>query len=306
MSAADTLLERWLAQLSAARGASPHTIAAYRNDVGGWLGFLSGHLGGPVGTAALGAASTSDIRAWLARRRADGLSARSLSRALSAVKSFHRWVAETEGAESSAVLAARGPKPKRRMPRPVAETDARDLIEDVRDTASRDWVGLRDAAMLTVLWGLGLRSSEALSLRGADAPLKERLLIRGKGGKERVVPVLPAAREAVEAYRAACPWALTADGPLFRAVRGGAMDGRATRKAMQEARMRLGLPSTATPHALRHAFATHLLAAGGDLRAIQTLLGHASLSTTQIYAGIDETRLGAIHAAAHPRAGRRK
>jgi integrase/recombinase XerC len=245
----------------------------------------------------------ADLRAWMAAARARGLSPRSLSRALSAVRGFHRWLAEAEGAEAPAALALRGPRAARRLPRPVSVEGARALIDAVDDAGRAPWVGARDAAVLTLLWGCGLRVGEALALTGADAPLPDTLRVTGKGGKQRLVPVLPAARAAVEAYRAACPMALPRDGPLFRGVRGGALSPRLIQLAMERARAALGLPATATPHALRHAFATHLLAAGGDLRAIQDLLGHASLSTTQIYAAVDAPRLAAVHAAAHPRAG---
>lgn len=290
-------LDAWIAHLRGVRGASEATLRAYRGDVAAWLGFLARHRGGDADPAG---ASRAEIRAFLAARRADGLSARSAARALSAVKGFHRWLAERGGAESPAVLAARAPRRKRLLPRPIAAPDAFDLIDEVG--AREDWIGLRDAALLTLLWGLGLRVSEALALTAADAPLRARLVVRGKGGKERLVPVLPAAREAVEAYRAALPFSLKPEDALFRGAKGGALSDAVLRKTMRQARERLGLPASATPHALRHAFATQLLGAGGDLRAIQHLLGHASLSTTQIYAGVDEARLSAIHATAHPRA----
>ena len=293
------LLDRWLIMLSAQRGARPATLAAYRADVRGWLDFLTGHLGGPPDLARV---ATTDLRAWMAASRARGLGARSLARALSAVKGFHRWLADAEGLEAPAVAAMRGPKVARRLPRPVDIPAARALIGAVEADAREAWIGARDAAVLTLLWGCGLRISEALSLKGGDAPLPEVLRITGKGGRERLVPVLPAARAAVEAYRRRAPFALGAQDALFRGARGGALDQRLVRKAMETARAGLGLPATATPHAMRHAFATHLLAAGGDLRAIQTLLGHASLSTTQLYTAVDGARLAAIHAAAHPRA----
>jgi len=298
---APTLVDRWLITLSAQRGARPATLVAYRRDVTGWLEFLTGHLGGPPDLARV---ATTDLRAWMAASRARGLGARSLSRALSAVKGFHRWLADAEGMEAPAVAAMRGPKVSRRLPRPVDIPAARALIDAVRTDAREGWIGARDAAVLTLLWGCGLRISEALSLKGADAPLPDVLRITGKGGKERLTPVLPAARAAVEAYRRLAPFALGAGEALFRGARGGALNPRLVQKAMETARMGLGLPATATPHALRHAFATHLLAAGGDLRAIQTLLGHASLSTTQVYTAVDGARLAAIHAAAHPRAHR--
>ncbi len=303
-SAADALAPRFLAALSAAKGARPRTLAAYGADLRGYLGFLARHRGAVPDAAALGAIAQTDLRAFMADARARGLSPRSLSRALSAVRGFHRWLAEAEGAEAPAALALRGPSAPRRLPRPVTVAAARDLIAAVGDDARQPWVGARDAAVLTLLWGCGLRIGEAMALRGADAPLPEVLRVAGKGGRTRLVPVLPAARAAVEAYRAICPWALAPEAALFRGVRGGPLAARLVQKAMETARQGLGLPATATPHALRHAFATHLLAAGGDLRAIQDLLGHASLSTTQIYAAVDAPRLAAIHAAAHPRARR--
>ncbi len=298
----EDLLRRWLTALSAQRGASLNTIDAYRRDVSGWLGFLARHRGGPVSPAALGAATTAELRAWMAASRRAGLAPRSVARALAAARSFHRWLAEAEGIESPAVFAARGPRAPRRLPRPVAASDARALIGVADALPSEAWIGARDAALLTLLWGCGLRISEALALRERDAPLGEALRIRGKGGRERLVPVLPAAREAVEGYRRVRPWTATPDDALFRGARGGAMGPRAAQKAMEAARGALGLPQSATPHALRHAFATHLLAAGADLRAIQDLLGHSALSTTQVYTAVDGGRLSAIHAAAHPRA----
>jgi integrase/recombinase XerC len=300
--AAEDLLRRWLSALSAARGARLKTVEAYRRDVSGWLGFLTGHWGEAVAPRALGAVAPGDLRAWMAAERRRGLSPRSVSRALSAVKGFHRWLAEAEGIESPAVLAARGPRTPRRLPRPVAAPDAHALIAEVEGQAPAAWIGARDAALLTLLWGCGLRISEALGLTARDAPLAETIRVVGKGGRERLVPVLPAARAAVEAYRAVLPAVLKPEDALFRGARGGPMGPRAAQKAMERARMALGLPATATPHALRHAFATHLLAAGADLRAIQDLLGHAALSTTQVYTAVDAARLTAIHAAAHPRA----
>ena len=300
--AASALLDAWLVQLAAVRGASPLTIDAYRRDVAGYLGFLAGHLGGPVGTAALGRVAVSDLRAWMARERARGLGARSLARALSAVKSFHAWAAEVHGLDASAVLATRGPRQKARLPRPVAADAARQLIDAVELQSTEPWIGARDVAVVTLLYGCGLCISEALALRWRDAPLGPSLRIVGKGGRERVVPVLPVAREAVEAYRRLCPFEPPAAGPLFVGARGKSLGPRHVQKVTAAARLQLGLPATATPHALRHSFATHLLEAGGDLRAIQTLLGHASLTTTQVYTGVDQARLMEAYMAAHPKA----
>ncbi|MCL4149588.1 UNVERIFIED_CONTAM: hypothetical protein GTU68_030915, partial [Idotea baltica] len=215
---------------------------------------------------------------------------------------FYRWLAEREGFEPTAVLATRAPKFTKKLPRPLAVDAAHELINCVETQAREPWIASRDVAVLTLLWGCGLRISEALGLRGADAPLPDVLHIKGKGGKERVVPVLPAARAAVDDYLRACPHAQAADAPLFRGVRGGALSAGAIQKVMANARMQLGLPATATPHAMRHSFATHLLDAGGDLRAIQELLGHASLSTTQAYTAVDTLRLMEVYKRAHPRA----
>lgn len=296
------LLARWLTQLSAAEGRSRKTVEAYARDVSAYLCFLAGHTGGPMGRAALGEIGIGDLRAFLAAERARGLSARSLARRLSAVRSFHAWLERAEGVACPAVEAVRAPRLPRRLPRPVAEADARAVLEHAGGGHPEPWIAARDRAVLTLLFAAGLRVGEALGLRGRDRPLGETVRVTGKGGKTREVPVLPVARAAVEAYAEACPHPIPADGALFRGARGGALDSRQVRRAMEAARAALGLPETATPHALRHAFATEMLAAGGDLRAVQELLGHASLASTQIYTGIDEARLRAVYEAAHPRA----
>lgn len=300
--AAASLLDDWLAQLAAVRGARPGTITAYRRDVTGYLGFLASHLGGPVGRTALGEVTLSDMRAWMAHERSRGLSARSLARSLAAVRSFHAWLAEAHGIEASAVLAARGPRLTARLPRPVPADAARDLIEAIGLQTLEPWIGARDVAVVTLLYGCGLRISEALGLRWRDAPIGDSLRVQGKGGRERVVPVLPVASAAVESYRRLCPWEPGPDGPLFIGARGGALGQRHIQKVTAKARLQLGLPASATPHSLRHSFATHLLEAGGDLRSIQELLGHASLTTTQVYTGVDQARLMESYLAAHPRA----
>lgn len=296
------LLEDWLAQLGAVRGASQKTLIAYRRDVSTYLRFLAGHWGGPAGAAALARVSTTDLRAWMAHERGRGLSARSVARALSAVRSFHAWLAEARGLIAPAVTATRGPRVKARLPRPVAPDAAKALIATVEAQSLKPWVAARDAAVVTLLYGCGLRISEALSLRQGAAPLGDMLRVRGKGGRERLVPVLPVAAQAVEAYRALMPFPPDPAAPLFRGVRGGALNQRQIQQVMADARMQLGLPPTATPHALRHSFATHLLEAGGDLRTIQELLGHATLATTQVYTGVDQARLMEVYAAAHPKA----
>lgn len=293
------LLERWLHDLGAIRGAAPLTIRAYRRDVARFLDFLADHGGEAVGPETLGATGTQEMRSWLAWERGRGLSAASASRALSAVKSFFRWLADQTEGDVTRPLAIRGPRPRARLPRPLSPTAAEELLT-LAETPG--WTGARDVAVLILLYGLGLRVSEALALKGSDIPLADLLRIRGKGGKERLVPVLPEARAAVDRYVAALGEIPAGAAPLFRANRGGALGQRAVQKLVERLRHRLGLPPDATPHALRHSFATHLLSAGGDLRAIQELLGHASLSTTQAYTSVDQTRLMEVYAAAHPRA----
>ena len=296
-------LERWLAELSSVGGRTDNTRDAYRADVMGFLAFLQSHQGDQFGRGALARLTVRDMRAWMAHERGRGLGPRSLARALSAVKSFIRWMAEADGFDPTAVLMVRSPKFQKKLPRPLAEDAARAMIDTVEFQSQEDWVAKRDMAVLTLLYGCGLRISEALGLTGADYPLATSLRIRGKGGKERLVPVIPIASRAVAAYVATCPFDLTGDAPLFRGVRGGALNPRLIQRVTAQARAQLGLPATATPHAMRHSFATHLLNAGGDLRAIQELLGHASLSTTQAYTAVDTARLMEVYDKAHPRAG---
>jgi integrase/recombinase XerC len=295
-------LDTWLGQLAALEGASPRTVGAYAADLRGFLSFVTRHHGESLGRAALSRITISDMRAWMAHERGRGLSPRSLARSLSAVKTFTRWLAERDGFDPTAILSARSPRFKKKLPRPLAPDAARAMLAAVEAQAALPWIAARDFAVLTLLWGCGLRISEALGLTAAVHPLPDALRIRGKGGRERVVPVLPVARAAVAAYVEICPWPVEASAPLFRGIRGGALSPRHVQHAMAVARAGLGLPATATPHALRHSFATHLLNAGGDLRAIQELLGHASLSTTQVYTAVDGARLLDVYAAAHPRA----
>lgn len=295
-------LSSWLERLRALDGAAANTVAAYGRDVAGFLGFLALHRGGTEGPSAVAKLSQAELRAWMAAERGRGLSARSLARALSAVKGFTVWLAEREGVDATTVLSARGPKFRRKLPRPLSVEGAKDIIAAVGDQARSDWIAARDIAVMTVLYGCGLRISEALGLTGAAHPMPDVLRITGKGGKQRLVPVLPAAAEAVARYVALCPFDLSGSLPLFRGVRGGPLNPRLIALVMEKSRLQLGLPATATPHALRHSFATHLLSAGGDLRAIQELLGHASLSTTQAYTAVDAARLMEVYEKAHPRA----
>ena len=300
--AARDALQDWLAHQKSLKGATQNTLTAYNGDVTEFLAFITEHKGQPQGLGALSKITISDMRSWMANSRNTGVGPRSLARKLSAVKVFYRWLAAREGFEPTAVLLTRSPKFTQKLPRPLAVDAARDMIKTVEMQSLEPWVAARDTAVVTLLWGCGLRISEALGLLGRDAPLPQVMRIVGKGGKERIVPVVDAARDAVNAYTKACPHILNEDGPLFRGVRGGALSPRAIQKAMAAARMQLGLPATATPHAMRHSFATHLLNAGGDLRAIQELLGHASLSTTQAYTAIDTARLLDVYEQAHPKA----
>ncbi len=296
-----TALANWLDHQRAIDGAAENTLVAYRSDVLGFLAFMAQHHGEEQGLAAIGWISIGDMRAWMAHERGRGVGARSLARSLSAVKTFYRWLSDREGFEPTAVLSTRAPKFHKKLPRPLSEDGARAMIDRVELQASAPWVAARDAAVVTLLYGCGLRISEALALTGRDAPLPQTLRIIGKGGKERVVPVIAPARAAVTAYMRLCPWPTAPAAPLFRGVRGGPLSPRLIQKVMEQARLQLGLPATATPHAMRHSFATHLLTAGGDLRSIQDLLGHASLSTTQAYTAVDAARLMDVYDKAHPR-----
>ena len=293
-------LHRWLETEAAARDRSDHTVTAYRADLVAFLQFIAAHWGEPVPPAALARLRQADMRAFAASERGRGLGARSLARRMSGVRSFLRWISDREGLDLSAALSTRSPKYSRSLPRPLTPLQAQDTLDRVADHAT-PWVGARDLAVLTLLWGSGLRISEALALEGANWPFPEGLIIRGKGGRERQVPVLPVARDAIATYLRLCPWGHRTDAPLFRGIRGGRLTASAVEGAMRQARAAIGLPASATPHALRHSFATHLLSAGGDLRTIQELLGHASLSTTQVYTGVDDARLMAVYRAAHPR-----
>jgi integrase/recombinase XerC len=295
-------LAQWLTHIRALNGAAAHTVTAYAADLARYMDFLARHRGASEGTGALLGVPQADLRAWMAHERARGLGPRSLARALSAVKGFTGWLAEREGVDATTVLSARGPKYRRSLPRPLSEGGARDMIDRVETQAREDWIAARDAAVVTLLYGCGLRISEALGLTGAANPLPEVLRITGKGGKTRLVPVIPVARAAVARYAALVPFDLVPAEPLFRGARGGALNPRLIARAMESARLQLGLPATATPHAMRHSFATHLLSAGGDLRVIQELLGHASLSTTQAYTAVDTARIMDVYEKAHPRA----
>lgn len=303
MTSASTLHAAWIAHLRDERRFAANSVEAYERDVSAFLDFLQSHLGGEPQSQDLAALEPRDLRAYLAHRRQglDALSDRSISRALAAIRSFYRFLERRHGLANPRLSLVRGPKLKRTLPRPVSEQAAQDLIADAETSASQDWIGARDAALVTLLYASGLRISEALALTGADNPLPEMLRVTGKGGKQRLVPMLAAARDAIQRYATLCPHALTKENALFRGVRGGPLSARDAQALMARLRGRLGLPSSATPHALRHAFATHLLTNGGDLRAIQDLLGHESLSTTQAYTSVETQKILQAYRAAHPR-----
>ncbi len=300
-------LSRWLAHLSAERRMSPKTCEAYRRDVAQFLQFLSAHLGARVTLTRLAKLSPQDVRAFMAARRANGIGSRSLMRSLAGLRSFARFL-EREGKGKVAALAAvRAPKIAKTLPKPLTVAAAQQLADaDIRAGEERaPWILARDAAALALLYGSGLRISEALGLTRSAVPALGQgdvIVVTGKGNKTRMVPVLARVLELIAEYVALCPYDLAPNRPLFVGARGGPLSPRIIQLVMERLRGALNLPDTATPHALRHSFATHLLARGGDLRAIQELLGHASLSTTQIYTGVDSERLAEVYKNTHPRA----
>ncbi len=292
----------WAAWLAGERRASAHTVAAYGRDLAFFLDFLTEHLGDLPSLAAINGLRPADFRAYLARRAEDRVERSSLARGLSVLRGFVRFLQRRGLASTTALAALRSPKLPHSVPKPLTIDDATGSVGTIGELTASDWQGKRDTAILALLYGCGLRLSEALGLTRTEAPVAEMLAITGKGSKQRLLPVLPAVREAIADYLAACPYMLAKEGPLFVGARGGPLNPRVVQRQMELLRGFLGLPDTATPHALRHSFATHLLGAGGDLRAIQELLGHASLSTTQRYTMVETERLLAIYDAAHPRA----
>lgn len=292
----------WQSWLETERRLSVHTGAAYMRDLKIFLDFLVEHRGGFADLAALEGLGHGDFRSYLAQRAMNDRARSSTARALSVLRGFFRFLERTDRARNDAIGAVRTPRLPHSVPKPVAAGDALAIIAEAGDTAhKKPWVAARDTALLLLLYGAGLRIDEALSLNEDQAPSGDSLRVLGKGGKERIVPILPAVREAVAAYVQACPYVVPG-GPLFLGARGGRLNAGVVQRELRRIRGALGLPETATPHALRHSFATHLLQAGGDLRAIQELLGHASLSTTQRYTEVDTARLVAVYNEAHPRA----
>lgn len=301
---ADQALVAWLEHLAHERRLSPRTLEAYGHIGRLYLSFLESHRGHPLQSTDLGSVTAAEVRAHLASRRTGErpLSGRSIAQTLSAIRTFHAFLDHRLGVAAPHLALVRGPRTRPTLPRPVSEDQARGLLQEtLADPDLPQWEAARDRAVLTLLYGCGLRISEALALIRKDAPLPETLRVRGKGGKIRLAPVLPAVRTAVDEYLALQPFSLGPQDALFRARRGGPLGARQVQSAMQRLRSRLGLPPSATPHALRHSFATHLLGAGADLRSIQQLLGHTSLSTTQKYTAVDAARLLDAYGAAHPR-----
>lgn len=298
MTASGDLCEQWRRHLALDRRRSVHTVRAYVATAERLVAFLAEHRGETVTAALLGTVDQADLRAFLTVRRMDGIGNVSAARELSAVRGFLTFT----GGEDARVPMMKGPRVKRGLPRPVSPDEAVALAEDIAETAREPWIGARDWAVLLLLYGAGLRIGEAMGLTGAVLPLGETLRVTGKRGKTRIVPLLPQVRAAMEAYVGACPFAQEKEAPLFRGARGGPLSPALIRRAVQGARGRLGLSDRTTPHALRHSFATHLLGRGADLRSLQELLGHASLSSTQIYTQVDAAHLLDVYRNAHPRA----
>ncbi|WP_440983732.1 tyrosine recombinase XerC [Shinella sumterensis] len=295
--------QAWLAALAGERRLSANTLDAYERDTRQFLAFLTGHLAAPASLKDIGNLRPADLRGFLAARRRDGAGARTLGRGLAGLRSFLRHLERKGLANSAGATAVRSPKQPKSLPKPLSDRQAIAVVDAHEQLADEPWIRARNAAVLALLYGCGLRISEALALTKADfAGSPTSLRITGKGGKTRIVPLIAPARAGVEDYIKLCPFPLGDDGPLFRGARGGALQPAIIQREMQKMRGALGLPDSATPHALRHSFATHLLAGGGDLRTIQELLGHASLSTTQVYTGVDSARLLEIYDRAHPRA----
>ncbi len=295
--------KEWLESLASERRLSQNTLDAYERDTRQFLTFLTGHLAGPAKISDIHTLRPADLRAFLAARRREGSGARSLGRHLAGLRSFLRYLERKGLVNAAAAGAIRAPKQPKSLPKPLTDRQALNLVTTGAQLQEEPWIAARDAAVLTLLYGCGLRISEALGLRPIDlTPGATTLRITGKGGKTRLVPLLQIVFDSVEIYKKLCPYHLEAEKPLFRGARGGPLQPAIIQREMQKLRSAFGLPETATPHALRHSFATHLLAGGGDLRTIQELLGHASLSTTQVYTGVDSSRLLEVYDRAHPRA----
>lgn len=300
-SSLSPVIAEWQAWLAAERRASSHTLDAYGRDLSAFLNFLSHHRGGEPELSDLADLSAADFRAYLAARTAEGLSRTSVARAMSTLRGFFKWLDRSGHLHNPAISTVRSPRPPKHVPRPLAEDEALEALTTAAEIQDDPWMAARDLALFTLLYGCGLRLGEALALDVADCPKADSMTITGKGNKDRLVPVLPVVRDALQAYLSQRPDAVTPDSPLFIGARGKRLNPGVVQRQMRRLRTLLGLGDKATPHALRHSFASHLLSNGGDLRTIQELLGHSSLSTTQRYTQVDTARLKAVHQAAHPR-----
>ncbi|MEZ5691410.1 MAG: tyrosine recombinase XerC [Rickettsiales bacterium] len=297
------IIKSWWEWLENVKHVSDHTIISYKNDINNFFVFLSSHLGESVGINHLRELDNRDIRAWLAERVTNSeYEASSNARALSAVKSFFRYLEKQGRVKNAAIFHIRSPKLKKALPRALDEEQSEKAVSGIGEGNSEEWVGARDLALLSLIYGCGLRISEALSLKKLDISVDGYIIVTGKGNKQRKLPLLPVVEKAISEYMSLCPYKLTQDSPLFFGLRGKTLDAGVFQRQIRNLRNRLDLPDTTTPHAFRHSFATHLLAAGGDLRSIQELLGHASISTTQRYTNVDKNRLLAAYKNAHPRA----
>ena len=296
------LIQKWLASEVEAAGRSDNTYKSYHNDVKGFCEFLQGYYGNALTLTDLKNIDRKVLRSWMAYERNRGISSRSLARELSSLKNFYRWLGEEYNFDNTFIETAKSPRFRSKFPRPISEKGTQEVLEYLGSKSEVPWVATRDVAIIALLYGCGLRISEALALTQKVLPLADSIRIVGKGKKERVVPVIPYCQQAVAEYARLCPFIAKKKDPLFFGVRGGKLNQRTVRKVMERARISLGLPSNSTPHSLRHSFATHILNAGGDLRVIQDLLGHSSLSTTQAYTKVETSRLMEVYRSAHPRA----
>ena len=296
------LVDDWLGVKSALEGSSPNTLVAYRRDVLDFLSFLTIHSGNKNGASQLDSIDQVSMRSWIAENRRSGKTSRSIARQLSSVKSFYKWFAKRRGIDPTMVLITKAPKFQKKLPRALSKEAAKEISQSIDLTDNEPWVIARDTAVILLLYGCGLRISEALSLKYSEMPLTDTLKIQGKGDKFRIIPILQIAREAVENYLNTLPFTLNGNDNIFRGVRGGSLNPSSIQLVMKLIREKLGIASNATPHSLRHSFATHLLTSGADLRSIQELLGHSSLSTTQIYTSVDSSRLMDVYSKTHPKA----
>lgn len=295
-------LDKWREWLVAEKRAAAHTSSAYQSDLAHFFSFLADYRGGKTKLADLGGLTLTDFRAWLAQMAHDNIGAASRARSLAGVRSFFRWLDRTGRLHNAAIDLLRSPKTAKSLPRPLSEDNAQEIVALAKNVPQENWVGLRDEALFTLLYAAGLRISEALNLCHGDLVQRDRLIVTGKGNKQRVVPLLPIAQEAIAKYIAQCPFSSSPKAAVFVGVRGEVLNAGVAQRQLRRLRRDLNLPDTVTPHALRHSFATHMLASGADLRSLQELLGHSSLSTTQLYTRIEAVQLAATYRAAHPRA----